>query len=204
MGAYLLLHVLRWVWLFATPWTVAHQVSLSMRFPRQVSWSRLPFPTTEDLPNPGIEPESLMSPALAGGFFTTSTSWESLGGGWKGILGRILEHLMGCGIAEEPGVFFLYLYIHTTWFLLNCDVILMFAIWGWHSLHRSRAQSPTRLPSDTSHKLWGSLATCIPEQLATTSEVSYEPFRLNNSLEPSMCACVSCFVVSDSLQPHRL
>ena len=35
---------------------------------------------------------------------------------------------MGCGIAEEPGVFFLYLYIHTTWFLLNCDVILMFTI----------------------------------------------------------------------------
>ena len=55
-----------------TPWTVAHQVSLSMEFPRQEYWSGLPFPSTGDLPDPGIEPAS---PALAGGFFTT----ESLG-----------------------------------------------------------------------------------------------------------------------------
>ena len=40
-------------------------------------WSGLPFPPPGDLPNPGIEPTSLMSPALAGGFFTTSAAWEA-------------------------------------------------------------------------------------------------------------------------------
>ena len=47
--------------LFATPWTVAHQAPLSMGFSRQEYWSGLPFPSPEDLPNPGIEPRS---PAL--------------------------------------------------------------------------------------------------------------------------------------------
>ena len=45
----------------AAPWTVAHQASLSMGFPRQESWSGLPFPSPGDLPDPGIEPGS---PAL--------------------------------------------------------------------------------------------------------------------------------------------
>ena len=56
--------------LFVTPWTVAHQAPLSV-FPRQEYWSGLPFSPPGDLPDPGIEPVSLMSPALAGGFFTT-------------------------------------------------------------------------------------------------------------------------------------
>ena len=54
------------VWLFATPGTVVHQVSLSMGFSRQEYWSRLLCPPPGDLPNRGIEPESLTSPALAG------------------------------------------------------------------------------------------------------------------------------------------
>ena len=49
---------------FATPWTVVHQVPLSMGFHRQEYWSRLPFPSPGDLPNPGTEPTSLVSPAL--------------------------------------------------------------------------------------------------------------------------------------------
>ena len=65
------------VQLFATPWTVAFQAPLSMRFPRQEYWSRLPFLSPGDLPDPGIEPVSLMSPALAGGFFTTGSTWEA-------------------------------------------------------------------------------------------------------------------------------
>ena len=59
------------IWLFMTPWTVAHQVPLSMGFPRQGYWSGLSFPAPEDLPDPGIELASLASPALAGGFFAT-------------------------------------------------------------------------------------------------------------------------------------
>ena len=50
---------------------MAHQVPLSMEFSRQEYWSGLPFPTPGDPPNPGIEPASPVSPALAGGFFTT-------------------------------------------------------------------------------------------------------------------------------------
>ena len=41
---------------FETPWTVAYQAPQSMEFSRQEYWSGLPFPSPEDLPNPGIEP----------------------------------------------------------------------------------------------------------------------------------------------------
>ena len=64
------------VWLFKTLWTIAFQSPLSMRFSGQEYWSGLPLPSPGDLPDPGIEPTSLLSPALAGGFFTTSTNWE--------------------------------------------------------------------------------------------------------------------------------
>jgi len=49
-----------------------------MGFSRQEYWSGLPCPPPGDLPDPRIEPEALMSPALAGRFFTTSTTWEAL------------------------------------------------------------------------------------------------------------------------------
>ena len=48
-----------------------------MEFFRQEYWSGFPCPPLGDLPDPGIEPMSLMSPALAGGFFTTSATWEA-------------------------------------------------------------------------------------------------------------------------------
>ena len=48
-----------------------------MALSRQEHWSGLPCPPPEDLPDPGIEPTSLMSPALAGRFFTTSTTWKT-------------------------------------------------------------------------------------------------------------------------------
>ena len=56
---------------------LASQAPLSMGFPRQECWSGLPFLPPEDLPKPGIEPASLVSPALAGSFFTISTTWEA-------------------------------------------------------------------------------------------------------------------------------
>ena len=65
------------VLLFPTPWTIARQAPQSMGFLRQEYWSGLPCPPPGDLPNPGIKPESLMSPALAGKFLTTSTTWEA-------------------------------------------------------------------------------------------------------------------------------
>ena len=54
--------------LFATPWTVVYQASLSMGFSRQEYWSGLPFPSPGDLPNPGIEPGS---PALEADVLTS-------------------------------------------------------------------------------------------------------------------------------------
>ena len=72
----MLSHVSR-VQLCVTVWTVARQALLSMGFSRQEYCSGLPCPPPRDLPDPGIEPASLMSPALADGFFTTSATWES-------------------------------------------------------------------------------------------------------------------------------
>ena len=60
------------VWLFATPWSVAHQAALSMGFPRWEYWSGLPCPPPGDLPDPGIEP---LSPALQVDSFPLS-HWE--------------------------------------------------------------------------------------------------------------------------------
>ena len=64
------------VCVLATPWTVAHQAPLSMTFQARIL-SGLPFPTPGALPDPGIKPKSFAPPALAGRFFTTSTTWEA-------------------------------------------------------------------------------------------------------------------------------
>ena len=66
----------RWVMSssFATPWTIAHQAPLSMRFPRQEYWSELPFPSPRVLPYPGFE--SIFC-ALAGEFLTTEPRGKS-------------------------------------------------------------------------------------------------------------------------------
>ena len=63
--------------LLATLWTVSCQALLSMEFSRQESRSGLPSPPPGHLPNPGIKPTPLKSPALAVGFFTTSATWEA-------------------------------------------------------------------------------------------------------------------------------
>ena len=61
MYVYMYMCVLRGVWLYAAPWTVACQAPLSMEFSRQVYWSQLPFPTLGALPDLGIEPMSCIS-----------------------------------------------------------------------------------------------------------------------------------------------
>ena len=77
MGTCVLGHFSR-VRLFVTLWTVARQTPLSVGFSRQEYWSRLPCPPPGDLPSRGIKPVSLMSPALAGGFFTTCETPSAL------------------------------------------------------------------------------------------------------------------------------
>ena len=63
-----------------TPHTIAHQASLSMGFFWQEYLSGVPFLPLGDLPDPRIKPMSPKSPVLTDRFFTTSTTWEALGG----------------------------------------------------------------------------------------------------------------------------
>ena len=96
---------------FGTLWTVTHQTPLSVGFSRQEYWSRLPHPPVpEDLPKPRIEPTSLLSPALAGGFFTTSTPF-SRGSSHPGIeLGSpaLQSDSLPAELPENPNI---YIYI---------------------------------------------------------------------------------------------
>ena len=74
MNACMLSHLSR-VQLFVTPWTEACQASLSMEFSSQEYRSGLLCPPPGDLLDTGVEPTSLMSPSLAGGFFNASWIW---------------------------------------------------------------------------------------------------------------------------------
>ena len=74
---YVYRHALSVMFNSAMPWTVALQAPLSMEFSRQEYWRALPFPPPGDLPDPGIKPKFLASPALAGRFFTT-TAFETI------------------------------------------------------------------------------------------------------------------------------
>ena len=65
------------VQLFVMLWTRACQAPLSMGFSRQEHWSELPCLPPGDLPNPGVKPVFLKSPALAAGFFATNSTWEA-------------------------------------------------------------------------------------------------------------------------------
>ena len=58
------------------PTDLAVQACLMVGFSRQENWNKLPCPPLVDLPDPGIKPMSLMSPALAGGFYSTRATWE--------------------------------------------------------------------------------------------------------------------------------
>ena len=71
---------------FAIPGTVARQAPPSMGFPRQEYWGGLPFSSPGDLTNPGTEPESPESPALAGGFFTTEPQGKPTLMGTNGLI----------------------------------------------------------------------------------------------------------------------
>ena len=64
--------------LFSTRGQHPHEAPPPMEFSRQEYWSGVSFPTARDLPEPGIEPVSLVSPALVDVFFTPSATWEAL------------------------------------------------------------------------------------------------------------------------------
>ena len=85
------------VQLCVTLWTVTCQAPLSMGFSRQDYWSGLPFPSPGDLPDPGIKPVSLTSPALTNRFFTIGATWEALQLGWSEV-----KSLSGVQLFETP------------------------------------------------------------------------------------------------------
>ena len=77
------------VWLFATPWTIAYRAPPSVEFSRQEYWSGLPFPSPEDLPDPGIEPgspklqaDTLPSQALGKPFLFSRSRQRTSGHAW--------------------------------------------------------------------------------------------------------------------------
>ena len=89
------MRMLSHVQLFAAPWTIAPQSPPSMGFSRQEYWSGLPFPSPEDLPNPGIEPRS---PALQADILTSEPpSWSLFFCTVKRVSKReIVYHFISC------------------------------------------------------------------------------------------------------------
>ena len=97
------------VQLYVTLWTVAYQAPLSMGFSKQEYWSVLPCSSQEeDFSDTGFEPVSLTSPALAGRFFTTSTTLEAR------------KRVQGFLICLPPKATFSLHFIHKLWLSLLC------------------------------------------------------------------------------------
>ena len=106
------------VQLSVTPWPVAHQAPLSMRFPRQEYWSELPFLPPGDLPDAVMESESLLCPALTGEMFTTAPS------------GKISMHM--CFALKKKNLIRLYLYLFGVFRTFMVNWLLIWLIWVYH------------------------------------------------------------------------
>ena len=92
------------VWLFVTLWTAARQAPLSMGFSRHEYWSGLPCPPPRDRPNPGIEPASLMSPALQADSLPT----EPPGKPGKALYWALSTHCLTWSPQQPQGVWFAF------------------------------------------------------------------------------------------------
>ena len=105
------------VQLFVILWTVAAQAPQCMGFSRKEYWNGLPCPPPGDLPNPRMGLESLMSPALADRFFTTSATWEAC---WSSI-GKFSEPPWrgGCSQRKHSALQALRLLFHGVCLLEN-------------------------------------------------------------------------------------
>ena len=84
---------------FVAPWTAAHQAPLSLGFPRQEYWSRLPFSSPGDLPDPGIE---LEFPALPGRFFTAKPCHSAKHMDHQGTGDSAVGTSGGQGMGQDP------------------------------------------------------------------------------------------------------
>ena len=109
--------------LFVTPWTVAHQASLSMECLRQEFWRGLSFPTPGDLSDSEIKPESLASPTLAGGFFVTEPPGKP----------SYLLYLILSQNTKKP--------TQLGWHLKSQDTLFCYKLWNILSSTKAKARS---------------------------------------------------------------
>ena len=92
-------------WLFATPWTVAHQASLSMGYSRQEYWSGLPFSSPGDLPDSGFEPRSLTLEAGSTNFRTIGSMDRTYGPIHRTIVNIFVSmnlSILTCEVSIKP------------------------------------------------------------------------------------------------------
>ena len=108
------------VWLFATPWTVPHQASLSMRFSRQEYWNGLPFPSRGDLLDPGIEPRS---PALEADALTSEPPGKQLPNQYMVTLKIIVDYIKVLERMFSVTKLYLTLCISMDWSVLGFSVL---------------------------------------------------------------------------------
>ena len=120
------------VWFFGTPWTEACQAPMSMELPQQEYWNGVPFPSPGDFHDPGIEPKTLVSPALAGRFFTTAPPGKSHL--MQNLISLIqLSSCLGCPIwfssLRTEGVIFDFViclfFFFLSWLSSTCGLCLM-------------------------------------------------------------------------------
>ena len=119
------------VWLSATPWIIAHQTSLSVRFSRQEYWNGSPYPPPDDLcaplgnlPHPGIKPVSLTSPKLTGGFFTTRFTLEL-------IFPSVYLQLMISLLCNASAYLFAHFHLDCLPLLLFCRDLKIYSEFWW-------------------------------------------------------------------------
>ena len=142
-----------------TLWTETCQAPLSMEFSRQEYWSGLPCPSPGDLPDPGIEPSTLTSPALASGFFTTSASPKGMEAqGTRGLSAYNNAELAGLlGASNQLSLIHSLTHssvtLSTSWVLTTCRTLFK-ALDIPSSLHPDETDGCCRFPqwTDTSER----------------------------------------------------
>ena len=123
-------------------------MGLSMGFSRQEYWSGLPCSPPWDLPDPGIEPTSLKSPVLAGGFFTTSATWEA------GVPSSLEHHENHCRTSSATPSSLRVLEVGVSPERVNSPSIEL-TIWDWlQRPHRGKQLAKQLEPERQENKIW--------------------------------------------------
>ena len=123
--------VLSCIWLFAAPWTVPMKLLCPWNFPGKNTRGGCHFLLQGALPNPGIRPKSLVSPALVGGFFTTRTTWEAHTEFWAhGFLLRKQRQIQALFDLSTIKSIDSLMSVPMSWLLPCCDGVKSFLLLG--------------------------------------------------------------------------